>query len=121
MLNLKHQDMRETPRKIMPLVNVRETDTSVELDAEMIGLTREDISVDVNADELTIRGTANAEELPKGFTALYRERVPAAYERTFVLSDAVDKDKITATYENGVLHLTLRKTEKTQPKRITVN
>jgi len=109
------------PRRIiMPAANIRETDHEVIVEVEMAGLSRQDISVELAADELTITGRRSEDKPPKGYTAVYRERSPFDYKRSFVLSEEVDKEKISARYENGVLILRIPKSEKVQPKRIEI-
>ena len=108
-------------RTVTPLVNIRETDSAITLEAEMVGLEKDDITVDLRNDELTIRGVQPAQAAPKGFEVVYQERCPVEYKRTFVLGRTVDRNKIAASYENGVLGITLQKTAETQPKRITIS
>jgi len=86
---------------IQPLVNIMETDKEVILEAEMPGLSKEDIALELKDDELVIHGKQRAEELPKGYTALYRERCPFEYMRSFVLGDTIDKIKLTHSMKMG--------------------
>ena len=109
-----------TPRVIAPIVNIQETEKEVIIEAEMTGLRKEDVSLDVKGDELTIRGAKKDCEVPKGYTAVYRERCPFEYSRTFILGDETKRDGITAKYENGILKVTIPKNEKAQPKRIEI-
>lgn len=119
---LKKEEQQCQPRVIQPLVNVYEHEKTVILEAEMVGLNKDDISVDLKENELTLKGRADRADdtLPKGYTALYKERCPLEYSRTFVISDDIDKSKIDAQYANGILKVKLYKAEKTQPKRIEI-
>lgn len=110
------------PRVIQPLVNIHETDKEVILEAEMTGLTKEDIGLELKGNELTIRGkTRESDEiLPKGYVVIHRERCPLEYIRTFIIGDEIDKNKIDAQYENGILRIKLSKSDKAQPKRIEI-
>ncbi len=107
-------------RVIQPLVNVSETEKDVILEAEMVGLSKEDINLELKDDQLIISGKSRAEEPPKGYMALYRERCPLEYTRSFLLGDTIDKGKIDAQYENGILKVMLQKVETAHPKKIEI-
>lgn len=106
--------------KISPLVAIHETDKEVTLEAEMVGLDKDDIKLELKGDELTIRGERKEDIVAKGCTPILRERWPYEYSRTFVLGNEVDREKISAKYEDGVLTLTIPKSEEAQPKRIEI-
>lgn len=111
---------KQIVRVIQPLVNIRETDKEVILEAEMVGLSKEDINLELKNEELIISGKSRPEDPPKGYTALYRERCPLEYTRSFMLGDTIDKGKIDAQYENGILKVILQKTEAAHPKKIEI-
>lgn len=113
------QEGRETRDILIPYVNVRENEKEVTVQAEMPGLKKESISLEIEGDVLTIKGVYD-EEIPQGYTALYRERVPFEYRRSFTLGNEIDRNKIRGVYENGLLNLTLPKMEKTEPKKILI-
>ena len=108
-------------RVITPVVNIQTTEKEVVIEAEMIGLEKEDVSLDIKGDELTIKGAKKDCEVPQGYTVVYRERCPFEYFRTFILGDEVEKDGITAKYEGGILKVTIPKSEKAQPKSIKIS
>jgi HSP20 family protein len=117
----EHTDSKKQQKRVVaPLVNIHETDKEVVLQAEMPGLTKEDIVVELKGEELHIVGHRNVEEPPKGYTTLIKERFPFEYRRSFVLHD-VQTDKMSARYDNGVLTITLPKAERLQPKKITIS
>lgn len=107
-------------RVVTPIVNIEESEKDVVIEAEMTGLNKEDVSIDIQGDELTIRGAKKDCEAPAGYMTVYRERCPFEYERTFVLGEEVKKNGITAKYDNGILRVTLPKSEKAQPRRIEI-
>lgn len=109
-------------RVIQPLVNIHEEGKEVLVEAEMVGLTKDDISLDLKGSELTLRGKArqNNETVPKGYTVVHKERCPLEYVRSFVVGDDIDKSKIDAQYENGILRIKLTKSEAAQPKKIEI-
>jgi len=110
------------PRVVQPLVNIHETDKEVVLEAEMTGLTKEDIGLELKGNELTIKGKTREsdETIPKGYTVIHRERCPLEYIRTFTIGDEIDRSKIDAQYENGILRVKLSKSDEAQPKRIEI-
>ena len=118
---LERKKERARVMVISPLTNIIEKEKEVILEAEMASLTREDIDLELNDNELTITGKQRTNEIPEGFTILHRERSPLEYRRSFTLGSMIDKEKIKAKYENGVLGLTLPKTEETLPKKIGIN
>lgn len=109
------------PRVIAPVVNIQTTEKTVIIEAEMTGLKKEDLSLDIKGDELIIKGSKKDCEVPKGYTAVYRERCPFEYSRTFILSDEVARDGITAKYDNGILKVEIPKSERAQPKKIEIS
>ncbi|MCX7927704.1 MAG: Hsp20/alpha crystallin family protein [Candidatus Omnitrophica bacterium] len=117
---LKHKDEQVSERIVQPLVNVRQTDKEVILEAEMVGLNKEDISIELQDDELIIKGKPKSCEPPKGYTVIHRERCPYEYMRKFILGNMIDKEKIEAQYENGILKVTLQKVASSIPKKIEI-
>lgn len=107
-------------RIVQPLVNISETDKEVVLEAEMVGLTRDDISLELKDDELVITGRARDNEAPKGYTPVHRERCPLQYTRSFLLGENIDRGSIDARYENGILTVTLHKVEAARPRKIEI-
>lgn len=80
------------------------------LQAELPGFQKEDIAVSLENDMLTIRARHQEDRKEEKENFIKRERNLSSYQRTFSL-DGVDKDRITASYRNGILELTLPKTE----------
>jgi HSP20 family protein len=103
-----------------PRVDVHETDNEVLLDVELPGIEKNDVKVEVKDGVLTISGERKLER--KGKEDGYRsvERRYGRYERSFGLGETVNAEKITASYKNGVMTITLPKVEKAKPREITV-
>lgn len=121
MTNMTKVRTAEPPKQVIqPLVNIAETEKEIILEAEMVGLAKEDVSIELKDDELIIHGRQRADELPQGYTALYRERCPLEYTRSFLLGDTIDRNKIDAQYENGILTVTMRKVEAAHPRKIEI-
>lgn len=117
---MKFKSKEPIVRVIQPLVNIKETDKEVVLEAEMVGLSKEDINLELKNEELIISGKSRPEDPPKGYTSFYCERCPLEYTRSFMLGDNIDKGKIEAEYEQGVLKVILQKTETAHPKKIEI-
>ena len=112
---------KEKTKTILPLTNIIEKEKEVILEAEMVGLTRNDIDIELNGNDLTIVGKQRVNSIPEGYSTLYRERGPIEYRRSFTLGSMIKSDAINAKYENGVLKLTLPKMEEAQPKKLKIN
>lgn len=103
---------------VLPRTSICETKEAVVLEAEMPGVGKDGVEVNVKGDELEIIGRREAEE--KKMDYLSCERCTRNYRRVFVLSDVIDGSKINAKMENGVLTLTLSKREELKPKKIEI-
>ncbi len=108
-----------TRRTYAPRTDIYETSDALVLVADMPGVSPDRLDVTLEKRELTIRGHT-ADDAPEGQSPIYREYEPGDYERTFVLSDEIDADKIEARLRDGVLHLTLPKAGPAEAKRIQV-
>lgn len=103
-----------------PTVDIVEQEDRVLIKADMPGLEKSDIKVVVNDGLLTIEGTRKAqhEEKSKGFVR--SERFVGNFARSFNLPVWADASKIDANYKNGVLEVTIPKTEQARPKEIDI-
>ena len=104
---------------IAPNVNIFETKDGYVMQAEMPGVNKDGLEITLEGTEITITGRRNPETVP-GET-LFRERGSADYRRVFELDPAIDTAKISAKMEQGILTLTLPKSEKEKPRRIKVD
>ncbi len=107
-------------RTVRPVVNIYETENEITLEAEMPGVGRDDVKVEVEADELRISGKPFMPALSKEYTTLYAERYPKEYYRAFLLGPGVQRDKIVAKCDNGTLTVSLKKEEKPKPRKIDI-
>jgi HSP20 family protein len=103
---------------VTPGVNILELPEAYVLEAEMPGVTKEGLSVDVENGVLTLTGRRQP---GPDVNWLYRESGDADYRRVFELDPSIDAAKISARLEQGVLTVTLPKAEKAKPRRIEVN
>lgn len=104
---------------VSPPVNIFENKDGYVLEAEMPGVNKEGLEVMLEGNEMTIVGHRSA-DIPAG-AALFRESRLADFRRAFELDPAIDTGKISARINQGVLTLTLPKSEKVKPRRITVD
>lgn len=84
--------------------------------ATLPGVKREDVSIDITGETLTIRGDTKAEEEVKREDYLYQERRYGSFSRSVVLPGGLKTDKAEATMEDYVLTLTIPKAEEVKPK-----
>ena len=98
--------------------DIKEEDGKYVLEADMPGFNKEDIKLDVDNDILTISAERHSEHEDKDKAGNYIrcERSYGKYSRSFDVS-AIDSEKITATYDNGVLTLDMPKKEELIPKK----
>jgi HSP20 family protein len=110
----------ETEREyIRPAVNIYQTQEGYVLEAELPGVNKEGVSVQLEGNLLTVEGRRTAPALPE--TGLfYRETSDANFRRVFEMDPAVDTAKISARMEQGILTLTLPKAEAAKPRKIAV-
>jgi HSP20 family protein len=114
-------DQRDTNRRLLvPHVDVSETNTEIELTAEMPGLEDKDVDITVNDNLLIIRGEKQAETDRKDKNFHIVERAYGSLYRAFTMPNGVDPTQITATMSNGVLKIKIPKPQGSQPKKIEV-
>jgi HSP20 family protein len=100
-------------------VNIVETKDGYVLEAEMPGVSKEGLEVTLEGNEMTIVGHRENEVVTG--TPLFRERALADFRRVFELDPAIDTARIAAKMDQGVLSLTLPKSEKVKPRKIAVD
>jgi HSP20 family protein len=95
-------------------VDVSETDKEIEISAELPGLDENDIDVSLTEDVLTIKGEKKTEKEEKKKDYYISERSHGAFRRSIPLPAGTDRDRVRATFKNGVLSITIPKTEEAQ-------
>src|SRR3990170_4185223 len=103
-----------------PATDVSETRGDVVVSVELPGMKKDEIKVTVQDNILTIRGERKQEKEEKDTNYHRIERNYGSFTRSFSLPAAVKADKISATYEAGVLRILLPKAEKAKPKEIPI-
>lgn len=100
-------------------LDIEETETAYQLTADLPGLEKSDIGIDLHENTLTISAERKEERATDG-RLLWRERATGKLARTVQLPQAVDADAVKATYLNGTLQLTMQKLAATKTKKISV-
>ena len=103
---------------LTPEVNIYESAEGYTLEAAMPGVGKDGLEVSVENDELTIQGRRSGE--PAGLGWLHRESRPFNYRRVFQLDPAIDTGRIEARINQGLLVVTLPKSEQAKPRKISV-
>lgn len=104
---------------ISPEVNIYETQDGYVLQAEMPGVSKEGLEITLEGTEITIVGHRRLE--PLNGAQLFRESHNNDFRRVFELDPAIDTSRISAKMDQGVLILTLPKSERVKPRKIKVD
>ena len=113
------QARTETEAPLRPQVDVFEDANGITLHADMPGVSRDRLQLQVDGDNLTIEGEAEI-QMPKGMEAIYADVRSTHYRRSFTLSQELETNKIEANLKDGVLMVNIPKREETRPRRIEV-
>jgi len=110
--------MREPNRTIRPLSAMTESGGVITLSLEMPGVPKDGVDLQVEGNELRIRGSRTASAGPSRYVV--RERPTGDYAEVYTIDETVDREKINATMEAGVLTVTLHLREAEKPRRIAI-
>lgn len=111
----------QEPAATAPRMNVIESGQTFEIEAELPGAAKENVSISVDGKRVSIEAEVKrTSERKEGEKVIHEERVIKKFARNFLLSEEVDDARATAKLENGILRLSLPKKAETQPKQITV-
>ena len=111
-------DRQATEQFITPAATVLENTDGYMLEVEMPGVTKENLEMWVENNELTILGRRSTPSVEG--TLIHRESRPESFRRSFELDPSIDASKISAKVEEGILTLTLPKAEQVKPRKIAV-
>ena len=109
----------QTKSYVTPEVNILENKDGYVLEAEMPGVNKDGLEITLEGTELTIVGRRRGEQ-PMPGTALFQESTNSDYRRVFELDPAIDTSKVSARMDQGILTLTLPKSERVKPRKINV-
>lgn len=118
----KDTDKIQTPAtgNIVPPVDIYENRDCVTLFADLPGVNKENLDVQVDKDTLKISGKRVAGKDDEGVICLYDEIPAKDFFRAFTIGEEIDREKISAFMNNGVLKLILPKAERTKPRKIDI-
>jgi HSP20 family protein len=106
-------------RSFVPRADIYETDKEIFVLADVPGANENTIDITLEKNVLTINAYIEP-TIPSGFDVAYAEYEEGDYQRSFRLSDEIDRDKIEATVTEGVLRLRLPKSQEAKTKKISV-
>jgi HSP20 family protein len=104
-----------------PSVDIHETDDVLVIKAELPGVSKDDVSIDVHQNTLTLRGQRKHEAEVKDEQYHRVERSYGSFQRSFTLPSTIDYEKVQATFKDGVLELHLPRLESAKPRQIAIN
>jgi HSP20 family protein len=105
----------------VPALDVFEDEDKITVQVELAGMKKEDFDISLQDDMLTISGERKSESEKREGESFRSERSFGAFSRSITLPSPVKAEEVKATYEDGVLTVTLPKAEEAKPKKIQVN
>jgi HSP20 family protein len=103
-----------------PSIDVYATDDALVIKAELPGVSKDDVSIDVHQNRLTLRGQRKHETEVKDEHYHRVERSYGSFQRSFTLPATVDAEKAEASFKDGVLELRLPRLESAKPRQIAI-
>jgi HSP20 family protein len=107
-------------RYYVPYTDIYETDDALIVVMEIPGVDKKDVKVDVEDDVLRVEAQIDFKEY-SGLDPIYTEYNVGPFRRSFTLGSKIDKEKISAQLDDGVLTLTLKKTKEAAPRSISIS
>lgn len=104
----------------VPRADILESDDEIVVIADLPGVDPKHVEITLERNVLTINASALEEDL-QGYSLVYSEYASGDYQRRFVLSDTIDREKISASVKDGVLHLRLPKAAPAKARKISIN
>lgn len=103
-----------------PVVDVFEREDCIVVKAELPGIAKEDISIEIKDDALILRGQRSEESGVPKERWLLRERSCGPFQRTFHLQDTVEHELVRATFKDGVLEVRIPRPSHVKPRQVSV-
>jgi HSP20 family protein len=103
-----------------PAVDIYETPETIVMKAELPGLTRDDLDIQIRDNTLTLRGERRFAKDVQEENYLRIERAYGSFQRSFTLPTSIQQENVRAVFKDGVLELTLPKAEGAKPKKIAI-
>jgi HSP20 family protein len=106
---------------LSPRIDISETDNEYKIEAELPGINQKEIDVKIDNNILTIKGKKEDIKEEKEKNYHLRERYYGAFQRSISLPNNIEPEKIKASFENGVLNISVPKNDKRTPKKIEIS
>jgi len=106
--------------RLAPAVDVSEDETAYTITVELAGVKKEDVSVEVHENVLSIRGEKKSEREEKKDKTHWVERTFGSFSRSFTLPASAVTDEMKATFKDGVLSIEIPKKEEVKPRQISI-
>jgi len=110
----------ETSTVWAPRTDLSETDDAFRIRLDVPGMTKDDITINLQNNTLTVSGERTTERKDEGEEYVRVERAFGNFHRTFTLPNAVDADKVEAAYDDGVLTINVPKTTESTRRQIEI-
>lgn len=123
LMNLQHQltaNVEDSYGTWAPVVDIFEKGDDLVISAEVPGLEQDDVDISIENNILMLRGERKRKTEFEEKDAYRLERTFGVFTRSFTLPKTVDSDRISASYKNGVLELTLPKVAQARPRKIEI-
>ena len=104
-----------------PVVDIYENEENIVIKAELPGIDKNDIVIDVKGRVLTLKGERSTDNEVKEDNYYRQERSYGKFERAFALPVEVDPEKIKADYKDGILKIDIPKAEENKPRQVTIH
>lgn len=115
-----HESSLSRTSRWNPSIDIEENETAFILSADIPGLSKKDVSIEILDGVLTLKGERNEVKNNENDYYVFRERNTGSFCRSFKLPDNVEDENIKASFKNGVLTLTLPKMEVIEPEARTI-
>ena len=103
-----------------PLVNIYDVKDDIIVEAELAGMARDDISITYNDGILTLSGDRKQPDTYREMSVVRSERPVGEFEKSFRIPTKINQNNISALFKNGILTITMPKSEEAKPKHITI-
>jgi len=113
------EEMTQLKQAITPLIDIHEGPDGLVLEADLPGATENNLSIQLEDNVLVLHARTRS-PVPEGARVLHEEYHVGDFSRSFILSDEVERSRITAELKNGVLRLILPKAERAKTRRIEI-
>ena len=119
-LSRRLEELGRRTAPLSPAVDLTEDDKSFIVTAELPGVGKDDVTVELNEDVLTIRGEKKSEREEKKDRSHWVERRYGAFSRSFTLPPTAQAEEMKASFKDGVLRIEIPKKEAVKPRQISI-